>query len=398
MATCDICSATMEMDEAAAYTIDELQELIRRGFGPPDKVVRMALAAGWTREQVIARWQQELEARPQPYWMLCPACAKRAFKAMPDEETPAEAPAPLEEKPASAAALPTVRPLAPAALSPAESPEESPAAEETIAPGPGPDGKRPRTGRTLLIGLLIGLLGGVAFYGLILDRALHSTQPTPVAPTAVVEPSPTAQPTKPRPTSRPATPRPTEALFPPTVISLPNLSAVALTLDDMPAGFREMPASRQETLGFTEELLAPAFSLAQGRLRQLGTLDYRRTGELVVSFLVYPLTPEELAAFDRGLANADAGLPALWAALSKSGWSVPTRGDRLEGVGENGLRLSSTGSGDAAGLLLEVLVARRGAVLEFVLVGYQDGAALQVDPVEIVRLLDTRLARQIPLR
>ena len=76
MPTCDTCNAEIGFTEAVVYTIDDVQELLQRGFGPADKVVRMAMAAGWTREQVIARWQQELWARPKPYWMLCASCTK----------------------------------------------------------------------------------------------------------------------------------------------------------------------------------------------------------------------------------------------------------------------------------------------------------------------------------
>lgn len=402
MATCDICNAEMELAETTAFSIDDLQSLLQHGFGPPDKVVRMAMSAGWTREQVIARWQQELDARPKPYWMFCPLCAKRANKHMPAEELfAARHPAPEEEPApeAPAAGVSRIKPIAeeePAAEAAEEAPEPEEEPEEEEEEELQPAGKRPGAGRALFIGLLIGLLGGGALYLLVLDRVLHPITPTPV-PTVAVLPTPVpTSPTRVPPTRRPATPRPTEILYPPTAIPVPDLSGVALTLDDMPAGFREMPDSRQETLGLTEEALASAFDLEQGRLRQFGAQDYRTSGELVVSFLVYPLTPTEQESFDQGLSHAAAGLAPLWATLAEHGWGTPTRVAALDPYGESGQWLTSAGSGDADGLTLEVFAARRGPVLEFILVGYLDASDFEVDPLALIERLDGRLAALVP--
>jgi hypothetical protein len=396
MATCDICNAEMDFAETMVLSIDDLDELMRRGFGPPDKVVRMAMSAGWTREQVVARWQQELDARPKPYWMFCPSCMKRADRYMPVEEVPAEGtPAPEEElvaeAPEEASAIKAITVEAPAG-EPAEEvlaleeEEEEEEAEFEVA------GRRPRTGRIFLIGLVIGLLGGAAFYLLVLDRTLHPVTPTPVPTRVVVQPSATIAPTRVFPTRRPATPRPTEALYPPTVIPVPDLAGVVLAVDDLPTGFREMPEDRQETLGMAEENLAAALDLAQGRLRLLRAFENPTTDDLLVSFLVYPLTPAEQEAFDSDLAHADAGLPSLWAALAPYGWAAPSRVAELDRIGERGVWLTSVGRNDADGLVLEVFVARQGPVLEFVLRGYTEDSTVGLDLVEPVRLLDARVS------
>lgn len=401
MPTCDICSAEMGLNETTAYAIDDLQELIGRGFGPPDKVVRMALSAGWSREQVVARWQQELEAHPKPYWMFCPACAKRANKYMPAAEAAAPAPA-VEAAAEDAAPVQPIAARAPAvepaveAPPPAEEEAEPAAAAEAAEEEALPVGKRPAGRRGLWIGLLIGLLGGVVFSMLVLDRILH---PVPTAPVATTAPAPTpvtAQPTRLPPTRRPATPRPTEILYPPTVIPVPNLAGVVLTLDDLPTGFREMPDSRREPLGLTAEGLAAAFDLEQGRLRELAVQDNRTSGEFVATLLVYPLTPQEQEAFDAGLTSADGGLAPLWGALAPGGWITPTRAADLYPYGEHGAWLASVGSGGSAGLVLEVLAARRGPVLEFLLLGYAEDGEPAAEELELIAALDGRLAALVP--
>ena len=405
MPTCDTCNAEIDFTEAVVYTIDDVQELIQRGFGPADRIIRMAMSAGWTREQVVAKWQQELGARPQPYWMLCASCTKRAEKYLPREEMfAAEEPAPEEE------AVPEA-PTAEDAAGESPAAEEGPAAEiaaEVAAPGeeveeegvelePLLAGKRPPLGRTFLIGLLIGLVAGAGFYLLVLDRVFHPVTPTPVPPTmAVVEAPATMTPTRPWPTRRPATPRPTEALYPPTVIPVPDLAGVALTLDDLPPGFREMPESRQEALSLTQEILAPAFDLAQGRLQLPQAFDNPNTDSLLVSFLVYPLTPEEQASFDAGLDDADAGLRPLWDILAQGGWSTPNRMARLAPLGESGLWLTSVGSNEGDGLVLEIFVVRQGPVLEFVLLGYPDDGPADLELAAPIQLLDSRVAAIVP--
>jgi hypothetical protein len=413
MANCDICNAALDVNESTAYSIEDLQDIIGRGFGPPDSILRRAMSAGWTKEQVITRWRQELDARPQPYWMLCPSCAKRAAPFMPAVAAPAppqEAPpaaveegAPEVAAPAPAAAAPAAAPAPEAAKAEepgeaAPSAAEEPRPEEAPAPGPEPAGPRPRTGRLFLIGLLIGLVGGIALVLFVINRYVPPRARIETA-TPTVAVTRTVQPTRPFPTMKPATRRPTEALWPPTLVPMPDVSAAVLTLEDMPTGFRAMPAANVAALGLEQSRLAGAFdSLEQGRLRELMAFDLRRTSDFAVAFLVYPLTPGERTAFDRALSGPDAGQPALWSALAEQGWSSPDRVAVLDGVGEQAVWLTSVGSGDTAGLRLDIALARRGPVLEAVLVGYKDGDKPQVDLVATVRTLDSRLASTGALR
>lgn len=408
MANCDICNAALDVNEATAFSIEDLQEVISKGFGPPDRILQRAMAAGWTREQVIARWQQELDARPQPYWMLCPSCAARAAVYLPAAavSAAAEAAAPAAVAEAVPEVAPEVAPAgAPAAAPAAEVGSEEAAAEAAAAPAPEeaavalPEaaGPRPRTGRVFLVGLLLGLVGGTTLFLLVIDRYLHPAGRIGTVTVTTVVPN-TAVPTGAFPTMKPATPRPTEALWPPTLVPMPDVSRAVLTLEDMPSGFRAMPEANMATLGFAQDALVGAFpGLEQGRLKKLMAFDQRRTSDFAVAFLVYPLTPEERVAFDRALSGPDAGQPALWSALAARGWSLPERVAVLDNVGEQAVWLTSRGSGDTAGLRTDIALARRGPVIEVVIVGYKDGDKPQVDLVMTVRTLDSRLAATVPL-
>jgi hypothetical protein len=81
VALCDMCSAEMRLDQGTAYTSAELEGMVARGFEPPEPILRKALAAGLSREQILARWKWGLSQKST--WLLCPDCAARAAEYRP---------------------------------------------------------------------------------------------------------------------------------------------------------------------------------------------------------------------------------------------------------------------------------------------------------------------------
>lgn len=391
MANCDICNAALGPNEGTAFTLEDLQELIGRGFGPPESLLSRAMAAGWTREQVLTRWRQELDARPQPYWVLCSPCAGRArsffLPVSPSEEPSAAAevslPPPTEE------AVPETAP--PAELSP-ESAAPERAAEQVPAEAPAGEGRPARPGRALLIGLTIGLLGGLLLGTFVLAQYVRPAPPTlPPAPTEL---SPTPSPTRPFPTRRPATARPTEFLVPPTAIPVGDLSAAVLAARDLARGAQALTSAELAALGVTEESLSGNLPYDQARLRNVAAFQYTRPAELVLSFLLYPLTPEEAAAFDSAL-SPEKGLELVAGLLAKEEFAAPALLEGEKPLGDKSIAITVLGSGDTADMRTDIAIVRRDKVVEVVLVRYLDGRAPRKPLAELVGILDARVAQAI---
>jgi hypothetical protein len=202
VATCDICSAVMSLEESAAFSAEHLGALAAKGFGPPERVMALAKAAGLSSEQVMDRLQRRLLQKEKSTWLLCPDCSSRAAVyqprpvgthladpagrtppgALPAADTPiASPPASLPPSPPVARPLRWSRPAAP--------PKQGLSSPRVVA--------RHRARRRRFPVLLIGLLVIVA---MILFAPLLADQPqsTPEgAPTEQDHPASTPTPTVP---------------------------------------------------------------------------------------------------------------------------------------------------------------------------------------------------------
>ncbi len=391
MANCDICNAALGRDEGTAYSLEDLQDLLGRGFGPPDGIIRRALAAGWTREQVLARWRQGLDARPQPYWMLCASCAERA-RAFFQPALPLEAAAEAPPVPAEAA---PPEPAPPAEAPPPAEPAAPEEGSEEI-PAEAPAGARPkaRPGWAFLIGLLIGLIGGLLLGAFVLAQYVQPPPPTPQpAPTEI---SPTPSPTRPFPTRRPATARPTEFLVPPTAIPVGNLSAAVLAIGDLARGAQALTSAELAELGITQEALTGDLPYAQARVRNVVAFKYTRPDELVLSFLLYPLTPEEAAAFDGHLSPAK-GLELVAGLLSRQEFAAPALREGELSMGDKSIAITVLGAGDTEDMRTDIAIVRRDKVVEVVLIRHLDGRAPRKPLEDLVLILDERVARVVEM-
>ncbi len=401
MAACDVCNAAMALDQGVVYTAEELDALIAKGFEPPERMIGAAMAAGWSKAQVIARWKEELAGRLQPYWTLCPACAARAAHYVPQPEPEPEPvapePEPVPPVPAKAAPPPPVEApeAAPAAAEEAPPAEEPAPAEERLPLAP-PARRQWLTGGRVALVLLAALAAGLGLGYLLTARVVY-----PDAPVAWSTRTPTPVPTQPTatPTITPS-PRPSNT---PAPTPWPDLSAVALEQGDLPEGFVAMAAADQETWGITAGDLVSAYAtLFQAPPQHLAVLTNNKTTSLnfAGSFLIYPLTTAEQEAFARYLSDPAVGAHILAAGLVERGWSNPrpladeAEAAKIAGLGDQALGLIVTGPGRSPPQM-KVAMVRRDGVLEVFFVGYRGEEPLVPFGV-LADLLDKRVAAALP--
>ena len=76
MVNCDVCGGLTTWDDGTGYTADEFRTIVRKGFEPHSSVMVLGSAA-------VQGWKNGLVANSTTGWLLCPACATRAFRYMP---------------------------------------------------------------------------------------------------------------------------------------------------------------------------------------------------------------------------------------------------------------------------------------------------------------------------
>jgi hypothetical protein len=86
-ATCDVCNASTLYASATIYSPGTFRELVLRGFGPGEAIIRLAATHGIPRETAIRQWTDDLVARSTTDWLLCQSCAERAHKVWSDAPT-----------------------------------------------------------------------------------------------------------------------------------------------------------------------------------------------------------------------------------------------------------------------------------------------------------------------
>ena len=103
----------------------------------------------------------------------------------------------------------------------------------------------------------------------------------------------------------------------PTQVPLPNLSAVKLVAKDLPAGFQELSADNLKKMNLNEDALGNAFRGvgAQARIQNLAAFQHLPRYQIVLGFLIYPLSPAERATLEAQLANPDSAAKSWGAAL-----------------------------------------------------------------------------------
>jgi hypothetical protein len=174
------------------------------------------------------------------------------------------------------------------------------------------------------------------------------------------------------------------------VIPIPDLAGAVLGLSDVPKGFRVMTADDRAGVGITEDSLRSNFGYAQARVQHLAAFRYPRTSEFVLTFLVCPLTGGEQSAFDQALSPAS-GLALVAAVLSGQEYATPARLDGLDSLGDKSIGIMVRGAGDTAALRTDIVLIRRGAVVEVIAVRYVEGNDPRMAVDKVAGLLDGRV-------
>jgi hypothetical protein len=227
---------------------------------------------------------------------------------------------------------------------------------------------------------------------------LSQATPTPTRapiPVATATPEPTETFT-PAPTLTPL-PKPTDT---PTVVSVPLATAV-LTAKDLPEGFQPLSAADLKQFSLSEDALARPFggSGSQIKAQNLATFWNQKNFEIILTFLLHPLSPAEKTAFDAQLSNPDA-LTNLFvqgiggtATTSKPGLipGADKLGDKSVGI----TMVTTTG-----GLLLraDVIVASRGNTVEMVMVFYQETKSPAISAVDVTKILDAKVKNVLGIK
>ena len=177
----------------------------------------------------------------------------------------------------------------------------------------------------------------------------------------------------------------------------PDLSGVILNLEDMPPGFEELQENQKEAM--TTALAQMGRALGSGsRIRTQNATGYWNADpaniQMVVSLLISPLSEVEQKNFDNTIQKPDQLLVLLARMLGSN-----TEAEQLAGmddIGETSFAFSVLASTSGLDIRMEVIAARRGEVVEQILVAYLDGQQPAADVHEIARVLDDRLVQVVP--
>lgn len=244
-----------------------------------------------------------------------------------------------------------------------------------------------------LFQIVLAILFSIAvLVGLFIFLASAYTRQTAVpTPTA----TPTATPPPPTPTFTPrptATPHPTSTPTPaPT--PLPDLSSVAIGLQDLPKGFEVLPAEARPPLSITATAFLSETVSASGRLYNLTGFRYpgTRTPEIILSYLLFPLSPAEQESLDARLADPPSVLAMALKSLGGGRVAALEVLPGMDDLGEASTGVAARGTLEGEAWRLEVAMVRRGAAFAYILVAYPEGKKPPVGLREVAELLDKQV-------
>jgi len=177
-----------------------------------------------------------------------------------------------------------------------------------------------------------------------------------------------------------------------------DLSGATLTLKDLPAGFRVLSADELARFGISESSFAGAFRgfSRAGPLNLAGfqnaDLQDQQAFELVVSLLLHPLTASEQASLDRELDNPDAAMEQLASALVGAQYTDAHLLAGTDRLGDKSLGFAVVVASADVSVQFDIVVARRGEVLELVYVFYYAGQQPRIGVATLAQILDQRVA------
>lgn len=192
------------------------------------------------------------------------------------------------------------------------------------------------------------------------------------SPTVTLTPTPTSTPT-------PAlTPTPTST---PTPTPGPDLTSFELTLEDLPAGFEQMPPDMLESL---------VAGLPEGSTGFVFGEPIKQ--QFIMGILIPIATKAEETVYDSILPQFVDVM-----ATSVQANTNPKEITGLDDIGNSRAGLTSTGVMDNTTIRWDIVAFRRGSVLAVLLVGYPGGNKSVKPVADIARLLDERISQKLAL-
>jgi len=259
----------------------------------------------------------------------------------------------------------------------------------------------------LAAGLVVACLSPAAVAQVAPSPSPLPTDTPTVSPTATLSPTPTASPTFTASPTATASPTSTFTASPTRVpTATPDAYADAyLRVSDLPRGFAALTAADRTQMHLTDgELqmgLANSFKLAD--LHNFSGFAYGglSTSQVIVAYLVYPLTPAEQSSMDVVLSDPSIFAKFMAAGLTQrsQGSGVTSRVSPLAGMNKfgdmsAGITISLAGS-DGTKVRMDLVAVRLAEVLEFCNTYYRDGVHPAAAIGDIARLLDTRVAAAV---
>jgi len=182
---------------------------------------------------------------------------------------------------------------------------------------------------------------------------------------------------------------PTEA---PVVTEAPETDAqpadyagVALTAQDLPAGFEELSDEDLEDMGISPDTFADAFaeSLSKAEVQDFSAFLNVSDFEVIFDFVLAPVTLIERASFDLLLND-----PTKAAESFEEGAGVPIEVVPMETVGDSSVLFTFTQASSGITLRVDVVISRRGEAVLITLVMYMDGQTPLVSAHDAAVILD----------
>lgn len=200
-----------------------------------------------------------------------------------------------------------------------------------------------------------------------------------LTPTPTITSTPTSTPTlTPSPTNTP-TPVPTET---PSITPTPNLD-MGFGLEDLPDDYIDL--QKLDSVGYDKLKYMSGEKLGLGYNPELysffGAMSLKNKGSFVTAWIFYPLTQTQMDRFDSRFSLVD--LVCEYISGSQDGTQKATCEyiPELENIGDKSFGLTAYNDK----IIMDVFFARRGNVLEILMIGCPTGVEKTVDIIELAK-------------